>query len=219
MRTSIGKHSEDISHAHIVSLLYKLITSSKNCDLLSIGFDRRRNRRKDELAQNKNVKGKYHLRIMLKVVLGFVECQEKATYGLGYKLTLTRKKDEGVIDKAGGIADARFKIDHIHWYIPHYNPSMQQQQMISKQILNKTPTELRYVERSVFMKEVNNQNLWNFELDTPESMNLPVWVIIGFQQQNRQDPQKWNNDTFVGYLLLALNVLLERKNIAMQINQ
>ena len=113
--TSKGKHLEDLSHAHIVSLMYKLLTSSKNSDDLSIGFDRSRNRRRDELALNKNIKGKYHLRIMLNDVFGFAECQEKATYGLGYKLTLTRNKDEGVIDKAGGIADARIKIDRIHW--------------------------------------------------------------------------------------------------------
>ena len=86
---------------------------------------------------------------MLKDIFGFVECHEKTTYGLGYKLTLTRNKDENVIDKAGGFADARIKIDHIHWYVPHYIPSMQQQSILSKQILNKTPTELRYVERPV----------------------------------------------------------------------
>ena len=51
---------------------------------------------------------------MLKDVFGFAEHQEKATYGLGYKLTLTRNKDVAVIDKAGGIADARIRIDHIH---------------------------------------------------------------------------------------------------------
>ena len=37
-----------------------------------------------------------------------------------------------------------------------------------KQITDKLPTELRYVERSVFMKEVNTQNLWSFELGTQE---------------------------------------------------
>ena len=79
----------------------------------------------NELAQNKNVKGKYHLRIMLKDVFGFAKHKEKATYGLGYKLTLTRNKVEAVIDKAGGIADARIKIDHIHWYVAHYTPSIQ----------------------------------------------------------------------------------------------
>ena len=51
-----------------------------------------------------------------------VENQEKANYGLGYKLTLTRNKVEAVLYKAAGIADARHKTDHIHWYITHYIP-------------------------------------------------------------------------------------------------
>ena len=176
--------------------MYKLITSSKDSNDLSIGFDNSRNRRRDELALNKNIKGKYHVKIMLKDVFGFAEHQEKATYGLGYKLTLTRNKDDAVIDKAGGIADARIRIDYIHWYVPHYTPSIQQQSTLSKQILSKTPTELRYVERSVFMKEVNNQNVWNFELGSQENMNVPIWIIIGFQQRDRQDSQNLNNDTF-----------------------
>ena len=176
LTTSSGKHLEDISHAHLVSLMYKLITASKGSDDLSIGFDRSSARRREEMTTNKNVKGKFHLRIMMKDVFGFAEGQEKATYGLGYKLTLTRNKDEAVIDKVAGIADARIKIDHIQWYVPNYTPSMSQQAIMSKQILNKTPTELRYVERSVFMKQVNNQNLWNFELGSQENMNVPIWI-------------------------------------------
>ena len=69
------------------------------------------------------MKGKYHLRIMLKDVFGFAEHQQKATYGLGYKLTLTRNKDEAVMHKAVGTPDARIKIDQIHWYVAHYTPS------------------------------------------------------------------------------------------------
>ena len=57
LTTSSGKHLEDISHAHIVSLIYKLITSSKDSIDLSKGFDNSRNRRRDELALNKNIKG------------------------------------------------------------------------------------------------------------------------------------------------------------------
>ena len=196
LATSSGKHLEDISHAYIVSLMYKLLTSSKDGKDLSIGFDHSRNRRRDELALNKNLKGKYHIKIMLKDVFGFAEHPERATYGLGYKLTLTRNKDDAVIDKANAIADARIRIDHIHWFVPHYTTSIQQQSTLSKQILSKTPTELRYVERSVFMKEVNNQNLWNFELGSHENMNVPIWIIIGFQQRDRQDSQNLNNDTF-----------------------
>ena len=77
LSTSSGKHLEDISHAHLVSLMYKLITSSKDSNDLSIGFDYSRNRRRDELALNKKIKGKYHVKIMLKDVFGFAEHQEK----------------------------------------------------------------------------------------------------------------------------------------------
>ena len=76
LTTSSGKHLEDISHAHIVSLMYKLLTSSRGSNDLSIGLDRDRGRRKDELAQNKNVKSKYHLRGMLFYLFGFDESQE-----------------------------------------------------------------------------------------------------------------------------------------------
>ena len=196
LTTSSGKHLEDISHTHPVSLMYKLITSSKGSDDLSIGFDRSSGRRRDDMTNNKNVKGKNLLRIMLKDVFGFAEHQEEATYGLGFKLTLTGNKDEAVIDKVAAIADARIKIDHIHWYVPHYTPSIQQQSFLSKQILSKTPTELRYVERSVFIKEVKNQNLWNFELGSQESMNVPIWIIIGSQQQDRQDSRNLIHDIF-----------------------
>ena len=158
LTTSSGKHLEDISRAHIVPLIYKLTYSAKDTNHLSFGFNRSRDTRRDELGSNKNIKGKYHLRIMLKYVFGFAEHQQKTTYGLGYKITPTRNKDEAVIDEAAGIADARTKADHIHWYVPHYTPSVQQQDIVFEQILNKTPTELRYVEGFVFMKEVKNQN-------------------------------------------------------------
>ena len=83
LTASSGKHLEDINHAHIVSLMYKLITSAKDTNDLSIGFDRDRNRRQRELTNNKNIRGKNHVRIYLKDVFGFAEWQEKGTYGLG----------------------------------------------------------------------------------------------------------------------------------------
>ena len=114
MTTSSGKHLEDISPAYIVSLMYKLIRSAKDSDDLSNGFDRSRDRKTQELTNKKTRKGKYHVRNMPKDVLGFAANQEKATSGLGFNFTLTRNKDEAVIDKTTGIADARNKIDLIH---------------------------------------------------------------------------------------------------------
>ena len=107
-------------------------------------------------------------------MFGFADNQKRATYGHGYILTKTKKKDEAFIDKVEGIAHARFRIDHIHWYVLHCTPSIKQQSVLSKQILGRTPTELRYFERSVLMKEVHNQSLWNFELGSRESMKVPI---------------------------------------------
>ena len=59
-----------------------------------------------------------------------------------------------------------------------------------------TPTELRYVEGSVFIKEVNNQNIWNFKLGSRESMNVPIYIKTGFQQRVIQDSLNLNNDSF-----------------------
>ena len=83
--------------------------------------------------------------------------KKRSTYGLGYKLTLTRK-DEAALDKDAGVDDARLKIDRIYWYVPHYTPSIQQQGILSQLISIKTLMEIRYIERSVFKKEVTNQN-------------------------------------------------------------
>ena len=80
-----GKHLEDTNHAHFVSLMSKIMKSSRESDDLSIGFDRSRDRRKQGLTDNTNIKGKNHIRIYLKDIFGFAEYQERATYGLGYK--------------------------------------------------------------------------------------------------------------------------------------
>ena len=133
---------------------------------------------------------------MLKDIFGLAEHQEKAIFGLGYKLTLTKNKKDAFINKTAGFADVRIQNDHIHWYVPHYTTSIQQQDILSKQTLSKTPTERRYVERSVFMKDVKSQNLGNFELGGHENIKNSVWIIVGFQQRHRQGSQNLNNDTF-----------------------
>ena len=83
MTNSSGKHLEDTNLTHIASLMYKLITSARDTNDLFIDFDRDRGRRQQEWSNNKNITGKYHVRIMLKDVFSFAENPEKATYGLG----------------------------------------------------------------------------------------------------------------------------------------
>ena len=136
------------------------------------------------------------MRIYLKEIFGFAEHQDKATYGLGYKLTLTRNSDNAVLNKTNATPIGKIKINSIEWYVPLYTASLKEQGILMKLIMDKIPTELRYVERSVFMKEVNSQNLCSFELGSQESVKVPKWISVGFQQRDRQDSQNLANGTF-----------------------
>ena len=118
LTTSSGKHLEDINFAHIVYLMYKLLTSNKGSDDLSLGFERGSGRRQRECTNNKNVNEKYHVRIMLKDMIGFAEHQEKATFGLEYRLTLTRNSDNAVLNKGNATNNGKIKSKIIDWYTP-----------------------------------------------------------------------------------------------------
>ena len=147
-----GKHLEEIRQAHIVRLIYKLITGARDSDDLSIGFDRSRERRQRGLTNNKNIKGKNHVRIYLRDIFGFAEHQEKAVCGLGYRLTLTGNTDKAVLNKDNATNNAKIKTNSVDWYISHYTPSLEQQTILSNHIVKEIPTELQYVEGSVFVK-------------------------------------------------------------------
>ena len=85
---------------------------------------------------------------------------------------------------------------------------MQQQAILSKQILSKTPREIKYPERSLFMKEVISQIFWTFELGTQEGPNIPTWVFVAFQQNDRQHDQNLNNDPLVRLPVISARVVI-----------
>ena len=76
------------------------------------------------------------------------------------------------------------------------------------QIRQKTPKNLHYPERSVFMKEVITQNFWTSELGTQEGINVPIWIFVVFQQSDRQHDQFLNYDTSVRLPVISSQVVI-----------
>ena len=68
MTSSIGKETEQIDNAHVICLTYKLLSSSRYSDDLSISFHRSNEAREIELTNNKTTKGIYHVRFYIKNV-------------------------------------------------------------------------------------------------------------------------------------------------------
>ena len=89
------KEIEEIDIAHVICLMHKLKSSSRDSDDLSIDFHPSKETR--EVTINKTTKGNYHVRIYLKDFFGFAEHQDNCSYGLVYKLTLQRISDNHVL--------------------------------------------------------------------------------------------------------------------------
>ena len=58
------------------------------------------------------------------------------------------------------------------------------------------------------MEEVKNQNLWNFDFGSQESMNVPIWTIIGFQQRDSQGWHNLKNDIFGGFPVTSAQCII-----------
>ena len=132
LTTSSGKHLEKVHNLHPISLMVKLLTSTSQTSQLLYGFEESTTIRRQELTNNKNEKGTFFVRIKLKDLFGFAD-QEKITYGLGYTLTLKRNTNNDAILRANGTDAAKIDIKDISWYIPHYVPSLENQQLVMNQ--------------------------------------------------------------------------------------
>ena len=112
------------------------------------------------------------------------------------------------MNKDNAVANGRVKIISLDWYVSHYSPNLEEYNKLMTQIKKNSPTLLHYPERSVFMKEVNTQNLWTFELGTQEGVNVPIWVFVAFQQNDRQNEQNLNNDSFYRPLVTSAQCII-----------
>ena len=130
---------------------------------------------------------------------------------MGYTLTLKRNRINDVVFRTNGVDAAKVVVKDISWYIPHYVPSLENQQLALIQILNKDPTELYYTERTVFRKDVSNNNNWTFELGT-SGKSTPTFVNVGFQARNKIDSQTHVNATFDRLLISNAVCKIESEN-------
>ena len=158
------------------------------------GFEESTAIRRQELTNHKTEKGTFFVRIKLKDLFGFAD-QEKITYGLGYSLTLKRNNNNDSIIRDNGVDAAKIVIKDIGWYIPHYVPSLENQQLVMDQILDKDTTEIYYMKRIVFRKDVNTNNNRTFELGN-SGESTPSFIIVGFQARNKIDSQTHYNAKF-----------------------
>ena len=183
---------------HKICLKYKLLTSQQQTSQLMYGFEESVTIRRQELTNYKTEKGTFFVRKKLKDLFGFAD-QEKKPYGLGYTLTLKRNSSIDAIIRCNGVDVAKVVVKDISWYIPDYVPNLVNQQFVMDQLLNKDPTELSYIERTVFRNYVNTNNNWTFDLGNSGGSyreSTPTFIIVGFEARNKIHSQTHDKATF-----------------------
>ena len=76
------------------------------------------------------------------------------------------------MNKANATKKAKIEINDIEWYVTLYTFIMEQKKVRSKPISSKVSTELRCLDWSHLMQEVNTKSLWTFEMGTTEGLNF-----------------------------------------------
>ena len=90
---------------------------------------------------------------------------------MGSKITLQKNSDNHVLSHPPQANDAAnlalagaVIIDDIRLYVPQYTPSISNQKLVLGHIVSKTPTELSYIKRWSYMKNLTTDNDCTFEL-------------------------------------------------------
>ena len=83
LRNASVKEKEEIDNAHVICLMYRLLSSSGDNDDFSVGFNGSIETLETELANIEGTKGNYLVRVYLKDVFAFAEHHDTCTYGLG----------------------------------------------------------------------------------------------------------------------------------------
>ena len=158
----------------------------------TIAFNKRRNR----LINDNPEKGTLFLTIPLSEIFGFALHQDKITYGFGFSLTLKRASNDNAIYRTIGDA-AKIVIKDIALNVPHYTTSLENQLLVTEHVNNNKLTNMSYIERVMSTKSVDSNSNWTFELGVEAGMDIPIYVIVGFQTAARIGPdQTQNNGVF-----------------------
>ena len=181
LETSGGRTIEYIDHCHSYLLMYKLLTSTD--DEYESCFVRNQDDRDSHFKVDHIAAERGHMYMMIKMsdLVGFVNDLEKIIYGLGFKLTLKRNKNDRALSRVNAGADAvandaNIDIRYISWCVPSIDPSNDNRIIVPKGLSKKNNVDFSYYERKTFYKNVPNDTNFLFDLGMESGMQRPQYI-------------------------------------------
>ena len=118
------------------------------------------------------------MRSFLQDVLGFVQHQENAPFGLGYKLAMKRNIHCTVFSRAAATTNGKDVLKIIiNMYTLYFKYNWTR--LLSDRIVTKIPAEMSHSKESVFFSELLQQQIaCKFELGVPSDLEIPVYPMV-----------------------------------------
>ena len=194
------KYPDDFSKSKGLNQLWYKDTT-RNATNNNTGFSIRRN----YIIVNADPVGTFSFKIPLKHIFGFCEDYDKVVYGLKHNLTLTRNNDNDAIyksdnvDGAGNdiVIDGKVILKKISWFMPHVTPADKDKMELYKIIerKEKIPVGYRMIQCDSASITQNSTN-FSWRLSVKSSPEVPRFIIVGFQTNNKIGNQKQNPSIF-----------------------
>ena len=188
LETSGGRTIEYIDHCHPNLLMYKLLTSTD--DEYESAFVRDQGNIDSQPKGDHIVaeRGQMYMMIKMSDLFGFVNDLEKIIYGLGFKLILKSNNDRALFRVTAGADavgnDSNIDIRDISWCVPSIDPSNDNRIIVQKGLSKKNNVDFSYYERKTFYKNVPNTINFLFDLGMESGMEIPQYIIVGFENNN-----------------------------------
>ena len=156
--------------------------------------------------------GSFSFRIPLKHFLGFCEDYKKIIYGMQQRLTLTRTGDNDAIFRLAANDPGEVHIEKIKWFMPHIIPSDAYRLQLNKIIERKEKIPVGYRMLQCDNSEVPAQSRnFTWRLGVKSSPDIPRFIIVGFQSNNKKNDQEKNPAIFDNLSVLNIYVTLNAK--------
>ena len=93
-------------------------------------------------------------------------------------------------------------------FVLHYFPKISQNAILTGHVVCGAPTELTYIARFVAAKTVDARKVWFFELGVKSGVDVPIPVIVGFQNRIITNDNTRENSVFYGpYVLTSHGII------------
>ena len=92
----------------------------------------------------------------------------------------------------------QFFLDEDSLYVPVYTPRISNEKLMLGHIVSKAATELSYIKKSSYMKDVTSENNWTSELGVGDGNDIPIYREVGFIQRDQFNQQHQKKTHFLG---------------------